>query len=170
MQHHLTRLSTTPSSCASSILSHPLSFSFQIIRVYFYLPEASATSYCSFFDHLHKTSCLLSFSFPFPWLRSILFKTLSVTIQSSVIRFLLTISFTTVLPVHSLSNMQTTFALAAALAGVAYAASPAGSAPAGFVTTYPSPFQITAVNSTVVVAKRDIQKVCDRAISPLRLY
>jgi len=53
--------------------------------------------------------------------------------------------------------MQTTLALAAAFAAVAHAASPTGSAPAGFVTTYASPFQITAVNSTVIV-KRDIAK------------
>ncbi|KAG0650307.1 Cell wall manno CIS3 [Hyphodiscus hymeniophilus] len=54
--------------------------------------------------------------------------------------------------------MQTTFALAAALAGVAFATSPTGSAPAGFVTTYPSAFQITAVNTTIVTAKRDVEK------------
>lgn len=54
--------------------------------------------------------------------------------------------------------MQTTFALAAAFAGVAFAAPTLGPAPPGFVTTYPSAFQITAVNSTVVVAKRDIAK------------
>jgi len=54
--------------------------------------------------------------------------------------------------------MHTTLALAAGLAGLAFAASPTGSAPAGFVTTYPNPFQITAVNSTVVTAKRDIAK------------
>jgi len=63
--------------------------------------------------------------------------------------------------------MQTTLALAA-IAAVVYAApqgvavtsdiSPTGSAPAGFATTYPSSFQITAVNSTVLAAKRDIAK------------
>jgi hypothetical protein len=65
--------------------------------------------------------------------------------------------------------MQTTFALAA-IAAVAYAApqggavtgniSPTGSPPAGFQTTYPNKFQITAVNSTIVT-KRDLSKVCD---------
>jgi hypothetical protein len=57
--------------------------------------------------------------------------------------------------------MATTFALAA-LAALAYAApqgvttdiAPPGSPPPGFVETYPSSFQITAVNSTV--AKRDL--------------
>ena len=92
---------------------------------------------------------------------------MSITIQSSVIRFLLTTSCTTLLPVHSLSNMQTTFALAA-MAAVAYAApqgvtgdiSPSGSPPAGFSTSYADSFQITAVNSTIVT-KRDLSKVCE---------
>jgi hypothetical protein len=63
--------------------------------------------------------------------------------------------------------MQTTFALAA-IAAVAYAApqgvavtaniSPPGSPPAGFASTYPNKFQITAVNSTIVT-KRDLEKV-----------
>jgi hypothetical protein len=66
--------------------------------------------------------------------------------------------------------MQTTFALAA-IAAVSYAApqgvavnediSPTGSAPAGFATNFASPFQITAVDTTIVVARRDIAKVCD---------
>lgn len=63
--------------------------------------------------------------------------------------------------------MQSTLALAA-LAAVAYAApqgvatdiSPSGSPPAGFETTGNAPFQITAVNSTVSIAKRHISKVC----------
>lgn len=69
--------------------------------------------------------------------------------------------------------MQITFALAA-VAAVAYAApqgsavtgdiSPTGSPPAGFQTTYPDKFQITAVNSTIVT-KRDLSKrdICPTA-------
>jgi hypothetical protein len=53
--------------------------------------------------------------------------------------------------------MQTTIALFAAVAAVAQAAAPAGSPPAGFATSYPDSFQITAVNSTVV-HKRDLSK------------
>jgi hypothetical protein len=63
--------------------------------------------------------------------------------------------------------MQTTLALAA-IAAVAYAApqlpvtediSPEGPPPAGFSETYPSKFQITAVNVTAAPAKRDLSKV-----------
>jgi len=63
--------------------------------------------------------------------------------------------------------MQTTFALVAALASVAYTApqgitapiSPPGSAPAGAQTSYNGKFEITAYNTT---AKRDLEKrVCD---------
>ena len=65
---------------------------------------------------------------------------------------------------HSLSNMQTTFALAA-LAAMAYAVpqgvsgdiAPSAPAPEGCSADYPGTFQITAVNSKVV--KRDIYKV-----------
>jgi hypothetical protein len=73
--------------------------------------------------------------------------------------------------------MQSTLALVA-LAAVAYAApqgvtadiTPAAAAPAGFATTYPGSFQITAVNTTVVTAKRDISKVCLRRPYPTPLY
>jgi hypothetical protein len=65
--------------------------------------------------------------------------------------------------VHSLSNMQTTFALAA-LAAVAYAApqgvtvdiTPTAPAPAGCTGSYNGQFEITVINGTT--AKRDLSK------------
>lgn len=68
--------------------------------------------------------------------------------------------------------MQYTFALAAALASLAYAApqavtsaiSPEASAPAGCAASYSGKFEITAYNESAAVAKRDLEKVCSISI------
>lgn len=154
--------STTPSSCGSRTRPHT-QVPNESTRI---LPSSVVPFVVSLVvrsttPHKELACLFISRSFFFSSLSK--YKNLCFVLQAIVIRFLhlRPIDCT----VHSLSNMQTTFALAA-LAAVAYAApqgvtgdiTPTAPAPPGCTGSYNGQFEITIINGTT--AKRDLSKVC----------